>query len=73
MQHAARRGYVDMLPILEKEKRIQDKNGKTALMYAILYGKIDCVKLLLDEQGLQDADGFGAIFHAIMQNDFAAF
>lgn len=73
-------GAVNCVTLLvDKEGGLQDRNGKTALMYAVEHSNYSCIDCLWDkERGMVDADGQSALhiaarvghvpsFHAVAQ------
>lgn len=52
--------------LIDTELRIQDKNGRSALMYAAQKGNYECVKMLLGEATLTDKAGNTALIIATM-------
>ncbi|TNJ26586.1 Ankyrin repeat protein 2 [Giardia muris] len=62
LMHAAICGHVKLVALLrDKELHLQDRLGRTALMYAMQYCTIGCVKLLLDEADMEDEQGETAL------------
>jgi len=50
--------------LAEKESRLQDGNGRTALMYAAGNGHLECLKILAPlEKGMKDKDGKTALYY----------
>ena len=52
------------MQVLLEEANMQDEDGETALMHAILNHHQDCAELLYCEAGKQDAEGFTALMAA---------
>jgi ankyrin repeat protein len=77
---AAHNGEMELLKELIKDSEIiktineADKEGTTALMFAIIQGKLAAVQMLLNVPGLnldqQDNDDNSAVMHAIANNRF---
>ncbi|TNJ30055.1 Kinase, NEK [Giardia muris] len=62
---AAEKGYVDCIPLLKGELRMQNNEGETALMLAVRQGHADCIPLLEEEAGIQNNDGWTALMLAV--------
>lgn len=72
LMHAARRTRYDIVEKLVKTQlKLQDLTGRTALMYACLYGHedsedtINTISLLFQEAGLRDSKGHFAILYLV--------
>ena len=64
---AAFYGNTECVRILaEKESRLQDGNGRTALMYAAGNGHLECVQILAPlEKGMLNTSGRSALYYTI--------
>ena len=58
---AAEKGHIQFIDMLHAEIGMQDADGMTALMLAVLGNQVQCVKLLLEEVGIKNDYGDLAI------------
>lgn len=66
---AAKRCQASLISLLlPQERNMQDKDGYTALMYAVCYNHVEAARLLTCELGKQTSSGWTALMLAVFHN-----